>query len=826
MLRARPLRAASAALRAAARSAAAARQRAISAALHLSAATVAPPPPPAAPPTYETSHQFREKSHPLKSLTAPAVLLFLLAPVFLVLLAPTPAHAQAKGATCPVNGYTAAATQATGGQNLVCSSLAWAYVPYQFGASAGTCPGASNVNLGIIQWTGSAFQGCTASGWGSLASGGAAALSALTAATTTNSINNVNFAQTWTWGTLGSNTALTLTSTGMTTGTLLNLSNTDTAANAGKVLIVSNSEGGNSTGISSTMLSATNTGYAGYFSNVTTNAGYAVYGTMTAHGNTGYAGYFINTDTSTNVNYGVAGYVSSTTTTGTNPAGVYGEGDCSDCTGVNGYSSSGTGAVFVGGFRGIYAQSNSTSNGNAVYGTMTATNNTGYAGYFINTDTSNSTNYGVYGSVAGTGSSQSAGVYGQGNCAASDTCYGVYGNSGNIGVVGNGTYAAVYAVGNGTGADYGVYGSITGHGNTGYAGYFKNTDTSSNNNYGVYSIISSTTTTGNGSDAVYGEADCVNCYGIYGSSNNGTGVGASSQTSDAIVGSTFGNTNYTVAVLGLNYSTTAVLTAGVQGQSTSTTSGQGVNGSITGASNYGYGVYGQNSGHSNTGYAGYFINTDTSTSTNYGVYGQCNGTGTCAGVYGFSANNVGVSAVGANFGIYAVSGSTGGGIGVYGTENGTTNTGYAGFFSNTGTGAVNYGLYATTSSSTGWAGYFNGNIYLNGTITLSSDRRMKKDIEPLDTGDALDEITALRPVAFTWKKTGVEDMGLIAQEVDLVYPDLVTHSGADETLALKYTSLIAPMIASIQELKKRADQLEIENATLRRDFNTYKATHP
>jgi hypothetical protein len=230
-----------------------------------------------------------------------------------VLLTPTPAHAQAKGATCPVNGYTAAATQATGGQNLVCSSLAWAYVPYQFGASAGTCPGASNVNLGIIQWTGSAFQGCTASGWGSLASGGAAALSALTAATTTNSINNVNFAQTWTWGTLGSNTALTLSSTGMTTGTLLNLSNTDTASNAGTVLIVSNSEGGNSTGISSSMLSATNTGYAGYFSNATTNAGYAIYGIAQGAANTGYAGYFSNTGTGA-INYGL--YASTSSATG------------------------------------------------------------------------------------------------------------------------------------------------------------------------------------------------------------------------------------------------------------------------------------------------------------------------------------------------------------------------------------------------------------------------------------------------------------------------------------------------------------------------------
>jgi Chaperone of endosialidase len=103
---------------------------------------------------------------------------------------------------------------------------------------------------------------------------------------------------------------------------------------------------------------------------------------------------------------------------------------------------------------------------------------------------------------------------------------------------------------------------------------------------------------------------------------------------------------------------------------------------------------------------------------------------------------------------------------------------------------------------------------------------MKKDIEALDTEDALDEIMALRPVVFTWKKTGVADMGPIAQEVDPVFPELVTHGGADETLALKYTSLIAPMIASIQELKKLDDEPEIENASLRRDFNTYKAAHP
>jgi hypothetical protein len=35
-----------------------------------------------------------------------------------------------------------------------------------------------------------------------------------------------------------------------------------------------------------------------------------------------------------------------------------------------------------------------------------------------------------------------------------------------------------------------------------------------------------------------------------------------------------------------------------------------------------------------------------------------------------------------------------------------------------------------------------------------------------------------------------------------------------------------PMIASIQELKKRNDDIEAEDAALRRDFETYKEAHP
>jgi hypothetical protein len=108
---------------------------------------------------------------------------------------------------------------------------------------------------------------------------------------------------------------------------------------------------------------------------------------------------------------------------------------------------------------------------------------------------------------------------------------------------------------------------------------------------------------------------------------------------------------------------------------------------------------------------------------------------------------------------------------------------------------------------------------------MSSDRRLKKHIQTLDPSSALDAIAALRPVSFEWKRSGAADMGLIAQEVNDVFPALVTRDDNDR-LALKYISLIAPMIASIQELKRHDEELARENRALRQEFDDYKDSHP
>jgi hypothetical protein len=483
--------------------------------------------------------------------------------------------------------------------------------PAVAGSTTFQLPGNNGTNTYVLQTDGTGVTSWVAAGAGS------SALSGLTAATAGHSFNNVNYAQTWTWGTLGANTALSLTTTDMTTGTLLNLSNTDTAANAGTVLIVSNSEGGNSTGISSSMLSATNTGYAGYFSNATTNAGYAVYGTMTAHNNTGYAGYFINTDTSTTTNYGVygtaasssgyGGYFRNTSTgwalsaTGTSYFnGSVGIGTATPAAMLNIYSNTypaatnlfsvtmtgkSTPLFYIDIYGNQFLASGQVETGFDNNLSQEAITTSGYPLY-ISTDGGSGSNNNIYimpngtgGVGIGTTTVQTGAEVTVLNATTSGTTYGGYFSSAT------------------TGAGYGVYGTITGHGNTGYAGYFINTDTSATAlNYGIYSAISSTSTTQNNT-AVYGTAACGSCFGVSGIAPNNVGVNGSGWMAGSFNGSTYG----------------------VTGASSST--------------GLGYGVYGSENGHANTGYAGYFTNTDTSSATNYGIYASVAGSGGTAGYF-------------------------------------------------------------------------------------------------------------------------------------------------------------------------------------------------
>jgi trimeric autotransporter adhesin len=120
-----------------------------------------------------------------------------------------------------------------------------------------------------------------------------------------------------------------------------------------------------------------------------------------------------------------------------------------------------------------------------------------------------------------------------------------------------------------------------------------------------------------------------------------------------------------------------------------------------------------------------------------------------------------------------------------------------------------------------------------------SDIRLKKDLQPLPS--PLEQIMKLHPVTFFWKdphKYGKgQQVGLIAQDVEKVYPQLVDTHPDGGLKSLRYDALTAPLIGAVKELKgyfdsfraetdKSIQQLKADNDNLRAEFEAYKRTHP
>jgi Chaperone of endosialidase len=109
--------------------------------------------------------------------------------------------------------------------------------------------------------------------------------------------------------------------------------------------------------------------------------------------------------------------------------------------------------------------------------------------------------------------------------------------------------------------------------------------------------------------------------------------------------------------------------------------------------------------------------------------------------------------------------------------------------------------------------FSNGNATLVGTLTQSSDIRLKKNIVPLHL--SLNKLTQLNGYTYNWiskDKDPNEQIGLIAQEVQKLYPQLVSEvkgENGETTLAVNYTGLIPVMIESIKEQQKQIDELKL-----------------
>ncbi len=137
----------------------------------------------------------------------------------------------------------------------------------------------------------------------------------------------------------------------------------------------------------------------------------------------------------------------------------------------------------------------------------------------------------------------------------------------------------------------------------------------------------------------------------------------------------------------------------------------------------------------------------------------------------------------------------------------------------------------------------NGDIRAT-TITQGSDIRWKEDIHTLS--QSLDKLLRLRGVSFMWNRKNYPDkrfsegrqIGLIAQEVEKVFPELV-QTDPNGFKSVAYGNVVSVLIEALKEeydtykkkekqltiQEKRLDELEKENEILKREIEKIKARY-
>jgi hypothetical protein len=86
----------------------------------------------------------------------------------------------------------------------------------------------------------------------------------------------------------------------------------------------------------------------------------------------------------------------------------------------------------------------------------------------------------------------------------------------------------------------------------------------------------------------------------------------------------------------------------------------------------------------------------------------------------------------------------------------------------------------------------------------TSDAQLKENVVTITS--ALDKVDSIRGVTFDWKDTGKTSMGVIAQEVETIAPEVVSE--IDGYKAVNYDGLIGLLIESIKELKQEIADLK------------------
>jgi hypothetical protein len=101
------------------------------------------------------------------------------------------------------------------------------------------------------------------------------------------------------------------------------------------------------------------------------------------------------------------------------------------------------------------------------------------------------------------------------------------------------------------------------------------------------------------------------------------------------------------------------------------------------------------------------------------------------------------------------------------------------------------------------AGRFTSNVSATDFVA-SSDRRLKTEITTIS--NALDIVKELRGVYFTRHGEATRSVGVVAQEVETILPEVV-HTGPDGMRAVSYGNIAGVLIEAIKTLSEKLEKI-------------------
>ncbi len=127
-------------------------------------------------------------------------------------------------------------------------------------------------------------------------------------------------------------------------------------------------------------------------------------------------------------------------------------------------------------------------------------------------------------------------------------------------------------------------------------------------------------------------------------------------------------------------------------------------------------------------------------------------------------------------------------------------------------------------TATGGAGATRLRITNTGTVigdfSNTSSARYKADVETLT--QASESLARLRGVRFNWKESGDPSLGLIAEEVASVYPELVAVKDG-QAEAVNYAALVAVLVEAFKEQQAKLDAQQVELAAYRKTTSSQRS---